>query len=82
MRILYITSDYYSAVGGVELYVKKISERLARRGHDVTVLTMNSRGVSSGNGDSLKEKDVINQVKVARLNNTYKLHERLLGAPS
>jgi glycosyltransferase involved in cell wall biosynthesis len=79
MRILHITPDYYPAMGGGELYIKEISERLAWRGHDVTVLAMNSRGLSGGNGDRLKAREVFNRVKVTRLNNTYKLHERLLG---
>jgi glycosyltransferase involved in cell wall biosynthesis len=78
MRILHITPDYYPAMGGGELYVKEISERLARRGHDVTVLTMNSRGLSDGNGDRLKVSEIINGVKINRLNNTYSLHDRLL----
>ncbi len=79
MRILHITPDYYPALGGAELYTKEISERLAARGHDVTVLAMNSRGLSDANGDRLKPREVVNGVKVERLNHAYKLHERLLG---
>jgi glycosyltransferase involved in cell wall biosynthesis len=79
MRILHITPDYYPAMGGGELHIKELSERLARRGHDVTVLAMNSRGLSDGNGDRLKPSELINRVQVTRLNNTYKAHECLLG---
>lgn len=38
MRVLYITPTYYPRIGGVEYVVKSVAERLAKRGHDVTVL--------------------------------------------
>ena len=79
MRVLHITPDYYPAMGGGELYVKEISERLASRGHQVTVLAMNSRGLSHGNGRPFPSSDVINGVSVTRLNNTYKLHRRVFA---
>src|SRR6185503_6611050 len=79
MRILHITSDYHPAVGGGELFIKEVSERLAARGHDVTVLAMNSRGVRAEDGGRLKDKEIINRVNVVRLQSTYRLHERLFG---
>ena len=79
MRILHITPDYHPAVGGAELHIKELSERLVRRGHDVTVLAMNSRGLVDDNGNSLKARELINRVKVKRVNNTYELHQRLLS---
>jgi len=79
MRILHITPDYHPAVGGGENYIKELSERLVGRGHDVTVLAMNSRGLSDGNGHRLRSWEWINRVKVHRLNNTYRLHERLFS---
>lgn len=42
MRFLHIVPRYYPYVGGSELYVQKISEALAARGHRVTVLTTNA----------------------------------------
>ena len=60
MRILHVTPQYHPALGGSETYTKEISERLARRGHDVTVLTMHN------NGDGLASAEVINEVKVNR----------------
>jgi len=39
MRILALTPSFYPAVGGVETHVRRVSETLAERGHDVTVLT-------------------------------------------
>jgi glycosyltransferase involved in cell wall biosynthesis len=79
MRILHITPDYYPAVGGAELHIKELSERLAGRGHDVTVLAMNSRRLSDASGHGLKHMELINRVKVKRVRNTYELHERLLS---
>lgn len=79
MRILHITPDYHPAMGGGELFVREISERLAARGHDVTVLAMDSRGLSGGNAHRLKAQEVINRVNVNRVTGTYELHERLLG---
>jgi len=38
MKILYISSVYYPHVGGMEYVIKSVAERLAKMGHDVTVL--------------------------------------------
>jgi len=38
MRLLFITPGYYPRIGGVEYVVKSVVERLAKAGHDVTVL--------------------------------------------
>lgn len=77
MRILHITPDYYPATGGGEIYIKEVSERLARRGHDVTVLAMDSRGLLGKNGHALKAREVIGQVSVNRMTTAYRLHERV-----
>jgi len=76
MRILHITPDYAPASGGAELYVKEVSERLAARGHDMSVLALNSRGLTDVTGATLPSHDVINDVRVRRLNHTYTLHRR------
>lgn len=39
MRILHVTQRYLPAIGGSELYMAALSERLAADGHEVTVLT-------------------------------------------
>jgi glycosyltransferase involved in cell wall biosynthesis len=78
MRILHITPDYHPTVGGGELYVKEVSERLAQRGHDVSVLTLNSRGVGLRSGALPPESETINRVRVRRLNHTYAAHHRFL----
>jgi phosphatidylinositol alpha-1,6-mannosyltransferase len=66
MRILHITPQYHPARGGAETYTKEISERLIKRGHDVTVLTLNSSGGSGSSGNSLTDATVINEVHLRR----------------
>ncbi|MEM4977027.1 MAG: glycosyltransferase family 4 protein [Desulfurococcaceae archaeon] len=38
MKLLFVSPRYYPRIGGVEYVVKSVAERLARRGHEVTVL--------------------------------------------
>jgi rhamnosyl/mannosyltransferase len=38
LRILHVYKDYPPVLGGIELHVRDLTEALARRGHDVTVL--------------------------------------------
>jgi len=38
MNILFVAPRYYPHIGGVEYVVKSVAERLAKKGHDVTVL--------------------------------------------
>ncbi|MEM3464868.1 MAG: glycosyltransferase family 4 protein [Candidatus Jordarchaeales archaeon] len=59
MKLLFVVSHYYPYTGGVEYVVKSVAERLAKRGHDVTVLC----------GESNIEKpcdDLVNSVFVVR----------------
>ena len=59
MKILFVSPRYNPHVGGVEYVVKSVAERLARRGHDVTVLC----------GESNTEKsceELVNSVHVVR----------------
>mgnify|MGYP000067654061 CR=1 FL=1 len=59
MKIVFISPSYYPHIGGVEYVVKSIAERLARLGHEVTVLA------GEPNIDKPTEK-IINGVKVIR----------------
>ncbi|MEM4435694.1 MAG: glycosyltransferase family 4 protein [Thermosphaera sp.] len=59
MRLLYIAPSYHPHVGGVEYVVKSVAERLAERGHEVTVLC------GEPNVDNPKE-EWINNVRVVR----------------
>lgn len=63
MKIDYIAVGYWPVVGGTEFFVKNIAERMAQRGHDVTVHT--STYNPNYNGE-LKKKEVVNGVKIRR----------------
>ncbi|MFH0924127.1 MAG: glycosyltransferase family 4 protein [bacterium] len=41
MRICYLTPSYLPIVGGTEIVIKEISKRLARRGHQIDIFTVN-----------------------------------------
>jgi glycosyltransferase involved in cell wall biosynthesis len=59
MRILFIAHSYYPRIGGVEYVVKSVAERLAKAGHEVTVVA------GEPNTDKPYE-EVVNGVRVAR----------------
>jgi glycosyltransferase involved in cell wall biosynthesis len=59
MRILFIAPSYYPHIGGVEYVVKSVAERLAKAGHEVTVVA------GEPNTDRPYE-EVVNGVRVAR----------------
>jgi glycosyltransferase involved in cell wall biosynthesis len=59
MRILFIAPSYYPHIGGVEYVVKSVAERLAKAGHEVTVVA------GEPNTDKPYE-EVVNGVRVAR----------------
>jgi len=67
MRILHISPFYFPASGGAELHLKRLSEGLVSRGHEVTVLTANARSVWSPICGNLPQVEVLNGVKVRRL---------------
>lgn len=60
MRILHTVQYYSPSVGGAQEVVRQISERLAARGHDVTVATslMPERTTTSLNGVAIEEFDI------------------------
>jgi glycosyltransferase involved in cell wall biosynthesis len=60
MQILQVCNSYAPYIGGLELHVGNISERLARK-HDVTVFTTNPSG-------ALPAEEIINGVAVRRFN--------------
>lgn len=71
MKIVHISPTYSPVLGGAELHMKELSEGLASRGHEVTVLTVNvrsSRDIFSCVHGDLAEAEVIKGVKVVRLN--------------
>lgn len=70
MKILHVSPTYAPILGGAESHMKALSEGLVSRGHDVTVLTVNARNswdLFRGVHGNLAEIEVINGVKVVRL---------------
>lgn len=60
MQILIGTDYYYPSVGGQQIVLKEIAERLVQLGHKVTVATskMQNRQVNNHNGVYIKEFDI------------------------
>ena len=70
MNILHVAPMYYPALGGAELHLKEVSQGLAARGHDVTVLTANvTRGADlcASRAGGLPSEEMIEGVRVVRL---------------
>lgn len=59
MKIVQVVPRYAPRTGGVETHVQEVSERLAERGHDVTVLT-------ADNGKDVRTKESRNGIEVIR----------------
>ncbi len=66
MRIAYVTRNYHPAVGGAELYVKALAERLAARGHTVSVLTQRREGTDPRLAQALPDRERVGGVEVIR----------------
>jgi glycosyltransferase involved in cell wall biosynthesis len=73
MRILFVTRDYFPAMGGVQVFTHDLATRLLARGHAVGVLTLRRRDSASG---------LIDRV-VRKLRNRAPLHvDNKLGYPT
>jgi glycosyltransferase involved in cell wall biosynthesis len=64
MKIVHLTPLYHPFRGGAEAFTKEVSERLVRRGHDVTVVVLNERMPQTGQLNAAME--VLNGVTVRR----------------
>jgi len=69
LRIIQVTPTYAPCKGGAERMIQAVSERLAARGHQVTIFTIN--GATQGEimsvaGGTLPERERINGVRVRR----------------
>ncbi len=60
MQILIGTDYYYPSIGGQQIVIQEIAERLVKLEHKVTVVTskMHSRRVNNHNGVDIKEFDI------------------------
>lgn len=65
MKIAQVLTRYYPAIGGVEDYVKRISEGIAGSGQEVNVFTFNNLDFSHKKRTA-KNYELINNVKVRR----------------
>jgi glycosyltransferase involved in cell wall biosynthesis len=69
MKIVHVTPLYAPALGGCETHVQRLSEGLASRGHQVTVLTANVRDIwqlGAGVFGGLPEKEFMGSICVRR----------------
>ena len=67
MKILHICAAYPPSQGGAETHSARISQGLAARGHEVTVLTTDLSGPSFSSSAGLPAEEIINGVRVRRL---------------
>jgi glycosyltransferase involved in cell wall biosynthesis len=67
MNILFVLENYYPHVGGVEVLFKNLAEGLAKKGHNVEIVTHKLK--------ETKNFEIINKVKIHRVNC---LHSRYL----
>jgi glycosyltransferase involved in cell wall biosynthesis len=67
MRILHVCPAYYPSLGGAETHIRELSERLVRKGHDVTVFTTFNWGLMGfKKTEHLEKFEIVNGVKVRR----------------
>jgi glycosyltransferase involved in cell wall biosynthesis len=79
LKIVMVSPAYSPLVGGAERMLQSVSERLVERGHDVTVLTSDSKTMldfTSLRGAGLPPSETLNGVNVIRVGpSTARLHE-------
>lgn len=70
LRILHVSPSYAPMIGGAERLLQSVSERLAERGHQVTVLTFDcatQRDFWSAKPAGLPHRETLNGVQVIRV---------------
>jgi glycosyltransferase involved in cell wall biosynthesis len=79
LRIVHVAPSYTPIVGGDAHLLCAVSERLATRGHSVTVLTFDARSYRDlrGNGAGLAREEQLNGVRVLRVAPTNRAHRAL-----
>ena len=63
MRILFVIENYLPHIGGVEVVFKNLAEGLAKKNHDVTIVTQLQKGT--------KKRETIAGVKIIRVNSIH-----------
>lgn len=69
VKILIITPSYYPCIGGLEVAVKEVTERLAQKGHVCSLFTLNTCDA--------KEEEEFNRVHIKRF--SARISKRLFG---
>lgn len=72
MKILQITPFFFPSVAGMETYVYHLSNNLAKKGHKITILTINTENVQ-------KEETLFENVLVYRCSLNYRFHKGLIS---
>ena len=72
MNILFTTFTYYPETSGVSVAVQTLTEGMAAKGHNVTV-------VSSNYGKKLPSESICNNVKIIRKNFSVNLFKKYVG---
>ena len=68
MRIAHVAPSYHPFVGGAESHLKAVSEGLARRGHELLVVTQQRAiGLAGNRSVALPREEVVNGVRILRL---------------
>ena len=70
LRIVQVVWRFPPSVGGTETHVYEISKELARRGHEVTVLTMDSTKTCQA---QTKQKAILDNFEVIRFKADFKI---------
>jgi D-inositol-3-phosphate glycosyltransferase len=60
MKILFVIENYIPHIGGVEMVFKNLAEGLARKGHDITIITHRPKNT--------EKYEELNGVKIHRIN--------------
>ncbi len=88
LSIAHVSPAYAPLVGGAERMLQSVSERLAARGHDVTVLTFDCatmRDFLSPRGAGLPPTETLNGVRIVRVrpmnSRLHRLHRWWLDRP-
>src|SRR6266576_1167024 len=73
MKIVFLCRLFYPHIGGVEKHVMEVSQRLIKKGHEVTVITEMPIGVSNKNRlphfekSELATTESVNGIKIYRI---------------
>ena len=72
MKILQITPFFFPSIAGIENYVYNLSDHLSNKGHNITILTVNTEKVQ-------KEEIISKNVSVYRCSLNFRYHKGLVS---